>query len=131
MFGAHRSAARAYASVGLETGVVASNPHQLITMLFDGALAAILKAKHHMQLGHVADKGTAISKAIMIIDSGLRGGLNLEKGGDLAENLNGLYSFMTQRLMQANLQNDPALLDEVQVLLNDLRSAWVSMGNSN
>ena len=129
MFGTHRSAAKAYASVGLETGVIAANPHQLITMLFDGAVAAVLKAKQHMQFNEIADKGTAISKAIMIIDSGLRAGLNLQQGGEIAENLDALYSFMIQRLMQANLQNDASVLDEVLSLMSDLRSAWVSIGH--
>ena len=129
MFGTHRSAAKAYASVGLETGVIAANPHQLITMLFDGAVAAVLKAKQHMQHNEIADKGTAISKAIMIIDSGLRAGLNLQQGGEIAENLDALYSFMIQRLMQANLQNDASVLDEVLSLMSDLRSAWVSIGH--
>ena len=131
MFGTHRTAARAYANIGMETGVIAASPHQLITMLFDGAMAAILKAKNHLQDNQPAEKGEAISKAIMIIDSGLRGGLNLDKGGNLAETLDALYSFMVQRLMEANLRNDPALLKEVYGLLNDLKSAWVGMADQN
>lgn len=128
MFGTHRSAAKAYANVGLETGVVTASPHQLICMLFDGALAAIVKAKYHIERHEISDKGQAISKAIMIIDSGLRGGLNLEDGGELAQTLDSLYSYMSQRLMQANLQNNPVLLDEVHTLLGDLKSAWISIG---
>ena len=131
MFGTHRTAAKAYANIGLETGVIAASPHQLITMLFDGAMAAILKAKNHIQNNQIAEKGEAISKAIMIIDSGLRGGLNLDKGGNLAQNLDALYSYMVQRLMEANLRNDPALLKEVYGLLNDLKSAWVGMADQN
>ena len=131
MFGTHRTAAKAYANIGLETGVIAASPHQLITMLFDGAMAAILKAKNHIQNNQIAEKGETISKAIMIIDSGLRGGLNLDKGGNLAENLDALYSYMVQRLMEANLRNDPALLKEVYGLLNDLKSAWVGMADQN
>ena len=131
MFGTHRTAAKAYANIGLETGVIAASPHQLITMLFDGAMAAILKAKNHIQNNQIADKGQAISKAILIIDSGLRGGLNLDKGGNLAQNLDALYSYMVQRLMEANLRNDPALLKEVYGLLNDLKSAWVAMADQN
>ena len=131
MFGTHRTAAKAYANIGLETGVIAASPHQLITMLFDGAMTAILKAKNHIQNNQIAEKGEAISKAIMIIDSGLRGGLNLDKGGNLAQNLDALYSYMVQRLMEANLRNDPALLKEVYGLLNDLKSAWVGMADQN
>lgn len=129
MFGAPRNVAKAYANVALETGVVAASPHQLITMLFDGALAAILKAKKHMEQQQIAEKGEAISKAIMIIDSGLRAGLNLEQGGDLANNLDNLYTYMVTRLMEANLQNSLSGLREVYQLLTDLKSSWVSIGH--
>lgn len=129
MFGAPRNVAKAYANIGLETGIVAASPHQLITMLFDGALAAILKAKKHMEQQQIAEKGEAISKAIMIIDSGLRAGLNLEQGGELANNLDNLYTYMVTRLMDANLQNSLSGLREVYQLLTDLKSSWVSIGH--
>jgi flagellar protein FliS len=97
-------------------------------MLFDGALVAIVKAKTHMEKREIVEKGNSISKAIMIIDSGLRGGLNFEVGGEIAQTLNSLYAYMSQQLMQANLKNDPALLDEVYTLLTDIKGAWVAIG---
>lgn len=124
MFGSNRSAAKAYARVGLETGVTAASPHKLIAMLFDGAMIAILRAQNHMQAGQIAEKGQAISKAISIIDSGLHASLNLEAGGEMAKNLDALYGYMTQQLAQAHLKNDPALLQEVHGLLSGLKSAW-------
>jgi len=124
MFGSNRSAAKAYARVGLETGVTAASPHKLIGMLFDGAMIAILRAQTHMQAGQITEKGQAISKAISIIDSGLHASLNLEAGGEVAQNLDALYGYMTQQLTQAHLRNDPALLQEVHGLLGDLKSAW-------
>ena len=129
MFGSHRNAAKAYSNVSLETGVTTASPHQLITMLFDGALVAMVTAKHHMENGEIFEKGQAISKAILIIDSGLRGGLNFEAGdGELSQNLNSLYLYMSEQLMQANLKNDPAILDEVYRLLSEIKSAWVAIG---
>lgn len=124
MFGSSRNAARAYSQVGLETGVTAASPHQLIKMLFDGASLAIVKARQHMLEGDVIEKGQAISKAIQIIESGLRTGLNFEAGGELAQNLNGLYSYMTQQLLQANLNNQVELLDEVYQLISEIKLAW-------
>ncbi len=94
----NRSAAKAYARVGLETGVAAASPHKLIAMLFDGAMIAILRAQNHMQAGQIVEKGQAISKAISIIDSGLHASLNLEAGGEVAKNLDALYGYMTQQL---------------------------------
>lgn len=124
MFGSMRSGANAYAKVGIETGVVAASPHKLIVMLFDGALAAVATALQHMSTGNIAGKGQAISKAISIIDSGLRASLDRKAGGEIAVNLDGLYEYMSNRLMLANLNNQPELLEEVQRLLQDLRSAW-------
>src|SRR3546814_12141585 len=68
MFGSMQGGANAYAKVGMETGVIAANPHQLIVMLFEGAQAALNNALQHMQTGNIAEKGKAISKAIMIIE---------------------------------------------------------------
>lgn len=124
MFGSMHSGANAYAKVGIETGVVAASPHKLIVMLFDGALAAIATAVQHMKTGNIPGKGQAISKAISIIDSGLRASLDHKVGGEIAVNLDALYEYMSNRLMLANLNNQTEILEEVQRLLQELRSAW-------
>lgn len=124
MFGSSQSGANAYAKVGVETGVVAATPHKLIVMLFDGALAALASALQHMQAGNVAAKGQAISKAILIIDSGLRASLDHKAGGEISLNLDALYEYMNKRLLTANLNNQPEILEEVQRLLRELKSAW-------
>lgn len=124
MFGSARGGASAYAKVGIETGVVAASPHKLIVMLFDGALAAVATALQHMNTGNIPAKGQSISKAISIIDSGLRASLDHKVGGEVAVNLDALYEYMSNRLMIANLNNQPEVLEEVQRLLQELRSAW-------
>ncbi|HJV73626.1 MAG TPA: flagellar export chaperone FliS [Noviherbaspirillum sp.] len=124
MFGSTRSGANAYAKVGIETGVVAASPHKLIVMLFDGALAAVATASQHMKTGNIPGKGMAISKAISIIDSGLRASLDHKAGGEVAVNLDALYEYMSNQLMLANLHNKQEQLEEVQRLLQELRSAW-------
>ena len=130
MFGSTRSGANAYAKVGLETGVVAASPHKLIVMLFDGAIVAINNAKTHMKAGQFEDKGRAITKAVLIVDEGMRGSLDKKAGGEIAANLDALYGYIIQCLMRANLRNDPALLDESLALLTDLKSAWDAIGNT-
>lgn len=124
MFGSSRNPAQAYAKVGLETGVIAASPHKLIAMLFEGALVAILKAENHMRAGEIIEKGRAISHAMNIINQGLRASLNHKEGGKIADNLEALYVYMSERLSQAHVQNNPALLQEVYKLLYDLKSAW-------
>jgi flagellar protein FliS len=123
-----KSGASAYANVGVETGVMAASPHKLIVMLFDGAVAAVGSALVHMQAGSIPEKGKAISKAIQIIENGLRASLDRKAGGQIGENLDALYEYMQHRLLLANLQNDPAILEEVQRLLNELREAWNAIG---
>lgn len=124
---AHRGAS-AYARVGIESGALAASPHQLIVMLFDGAAQAIALAGHHMAEGRIAAKGQAISKAIDIVDNGLKAALDPVAGGaegeQLVDNLSQLYDYIVRRLMQANLRNDAACLDECARLLESVASAW-------
>jgi len=129
MFGTMKRGVNAYANVGLETGVASASPHKLIIMLYDGAMAALLGAKANMAAGNIAAKGTAISKAITIVDNGLRASLDKDAGGEIAANLDALYDYMSRRLLQANLQNDVAIVEEVHRLLGELREAWVAIGD--
>ncbi|WLI87967.1 flagellar export chaperone FliS [Massilia sp. R2A-15] len=124
MFGSQRSGANAYAKVGVETGVLSASPHKLIAMLFDGALVALSTALVQMKAGNIAAKGQAISKAITIIDEGLRASLDKSAGGGIAVSLDALYEYMGGRLLTANLNNQPELIEEVQRLLGELKQAW-------
>lgn len=124
MFAPLRSPAKAYADVGMQTGVTFANSHQLILMLFDGALLAISTASMQMRERHVAEKGEAVSKAINIINDGLKACLDVQAGGELAERLDALYDYMCVRLVHGNLHNSQAALDEVARLLKDLKGAW-------
>jgi flagellar secretion chaperone FliS len=100
----------------------------LIVMLYDGALVAVLSAQMHMKSGNVPEKGKSISKAIQIIDNGLRASLDKKVGGQIAEGLDALYEYMSARLLSANLNNDLGMLEEVQRLLSDLRETWNAIG---
>lgn len=125
MFGSSQShGANAYAKVGIETGVIAASPHKLIVMLYEGAIVAISNAITHMNSGNIAAKGQSISKAIAIIENGLKASLDKKSGGEIAVSLDALYEYMNNRLIQANLQNQVEALEEVQQLLRDLKSSW-------
>ena len=125
---AARTGASSYAQIGLQSAAMSASPHQLITMLFDGAKTAIAMARHHMAHKEIAAKGKAISKAINIVDNGLKASLDTETsdkaGAELVGNLSALYDYIGQRLLYANLRNDPALLDEADRLLDNISSAW-------
>jgi flagellar protein FliS len=128
MFGTQQCGVKAYTKVGIETGVDSASPHQLIVMLFDGALSALSAGLMHMKSGAIAEKGQAISKSILIIESGLRASLDKEAGGEIAFGLDALYDYMGRRLLAGNLNNDPHALEEVQQLLTGLRDAWTAIG---
>ena len=124
MFAVTRNPLSIYQSVGVETGVQAADSHKLVLMLYEGALLALSDAKQHMLRRETADKGRALSKAIMIIDNGLKASLDVKAGGELGERLGALYQYMCDRLLHANLHNRPEIIDEVRQLLTDLRGAW-------
>ena len=107
----------------IQGGVETASPHRLVQMLMEGALEKILAAKGFMGANETAKKGEHISWAISIIDS-LRSCLNVEAGGDFAQNLSSLYDYMEQRLLEANIKNDPKMLDEVGQLLLQIKSGW-------
>jgi flagellar protein FliS len=115
-----------YSSVDSYTGVTDADPHQLVQMLLDGALRKIAIVKGLMTRDDVAKKGEVIGQAISII-GGLRSSLDLSAGGELAANLDSLYEYMERRLLEANLNNDVVILDEVSSLLHEIKSAWQSI----
>jgi flagellar protein FliS len=119
--------AQAYKRVSVDTGVSSGDSHALVLMLFDGAIAAARQALGHMQAGRVAEKAAALSKASRIIEEGLKVSLDPTAGGQLAQRLSDLYGYMTMRLLQANLRNDPSGLTESLRLLEELRGAWASI----
>lgn len=117
------SAVKQYSQVGVVSGVEAASPHRLIQMLMQGAIEKVAMAKGFMIRNDIANKGSHISWAISIID-GLRSSLDLESGGEIAHNLDDLYEYMTRRLLRANVENNPDILDEVSSLLNSIKEAW-------
>lgn len=122
------AALRQYQTVNTQSQVGDASPHRLIQLLMEGGMSRLAQARGAMQHGQVAAKGELIGKAIGII-GGLREGLDLQKGGDVAANLDRLYEYMVSRLVEANRSNDPALLDEVAGLLRNVKSGWDAIGH--
>ena len=117
------NAVQQYNQVGVVSSVESASPHRLIQMLMAGALEKIAIAKGYMERQEISQKGSHISWAISIIE-GLRASLNLDAGGEIAQNLDDLYDYMTRRLARANVENNTDLLDEVASLLRTIKGAW-------
>lgn len=113
-----------YASIGLETEVMGASPERLISLLFRGAQTALAQARHHLRNGNVAERGEALSKAIDIVESGLKASVDTERGGEVARHLIAAYELIVRDLMRANLHQDEASLDSAEALLNNLAEAW-------
>ena len=115
---------QAYAQIGVESAVMSASQQQLVTMLFDGVLSALVRARLFMQDNNQQGKGVSLSKAINIIENGLRVSLDEESKDELTQNLIALYSYMVRRLLQANLRNDVSAVEEVETLMRNIADAW-------
>lgn len=116
-------AAKAYQQIDTRSRIEDASPHRLIQLMMEHALAKIGVAKAQMKEGKIAEKGTSISDAISIIN-GLQASLNHKADQRMSENFDALYAYMMRRLLEANLQNDNSILEEVAGLLRELKEAW-------
>jgi flagellar protein FliS len=119
----------AYQQVHVATGVDGASPHRLVQMLFEGLLESFAQARGAMRQGNIEAKGEAIGRAVRIIDEGLKAGLNVQEGGQLASDLNDLYAYVIVRLTYANRHNDEAVIGECVRLIEPLSTAWAEMGH--
>lgn len=123
-FGMRKPYATAYREVGASTAIDGATPHKLVSLLYAGLAAEIARARGALSRGDVSTKCAAVSKAVRIVEEGLRAPLNMQAGGELATNLANLYEYMVQRLTIANLHSDDAALAECANLTETLRQGW-------
>lgn len=109
--------------VGTKVAIDSADPHTLVQMLIDGAIERINAAKFALENGNVAVRGENISSAISIID-GLKVSLDMNNGGEIAQNLASLYDYMQRKLLEANVHNKSDSLNEVLSLINEIKSGW-------
>ncbi|MBB3196526.1 flagellar export chaperone FliS [Roseateles terrae] len=126
-FASHgQRASNMYNRVGVETDVLQASPHRLVQLLLDGANDAMTQSLGAIRAGNVEAKGRALSKAVRILDEGLKAALN-PAAGTLANDLRDLYAYMSMRLTYANLHSDLAAVEECQRLMQPIREAWASI----
>jgi len=124
---ARNSKVAAYQSVSVHGGVASEDPHKLVLMLMDGALDRLALARGFAERGDVARKTQVLHSCIEIITE-LRGSLNLEQGGPLAQNLSELYAYMMRQLMRTIADGGAGYAHEVRLLLSEVRGAWAAIG---
>jgi len=115
-----------YAQTNVQTGVESATPHRLIQMLYEGALDRLAQAKGAMMRKDFETKATLLNKSMQII-AGLRSCIDMERGKEVAENLDSLYDYMIRRIVSASARNDVSIIDEVSELLRNIKSGWDEM----
>ena len=107
----------------LETAVETASPARLIVMLYDGAIRFINEAAYAMQQRDYETQNAKLQRAQKILAE-LISSLDFNKGGEIAENLFRLYTYMYNQLVEANINDDRDRLEHVVHLLSELRKAW-------
>lgn len=126
-YGTQTDKAREYRRHELQHEIERATPHRLVQMMMERVLLNIAVAKGHMQRGSIGLKGEQISAAIDVI-SGLQISLNHKHDPRLSGNFDALYDYMSRRLVESNLKNDAAGLDEVADLMREIKMAWDTIG---
>ncbi|TCS94559.1 flagellar protein FliS [Tepidimonas ignava] len=120
----HARTVHAYTQHAAASRVAAASPHELIAMLFDAIEAQIALALAAMEAHQTEQRGKAVNKAIQLIQEGLREGLDLDKGGELAQRLDALYEYCAVRLAEAHAKRDRGMFEEVRQHLRGVADAW-------
>lgn len=119
----------AYQQMDLQTKVATADPHEVITLLMQGAIDRIEQAKGFIQQKDYSQKSKMINKCVDIVN-GLRAALNMKEGGEITEQLDSLYDFMVRHLFIANKENSETKLDEVADLIRTIMSGWKEIPQS-
>jgi len=115
-----------YSNVENSVKVNQATAYDLTKMLFDGCLKALSLTIFHVKSKNFSGKSVELSRSLSIIN-GLRDCLDLEKGGDLATNLDELYQYMTKTLRECSVSNDIEKLQHIHELLREISIGWESM----
>lgn len=109
-----------------KNAVLSASPVQLIVMLYDGALRFMEAGRQAMIGKKLEDQNAQLQKAQKIIIE-LMGCLDMNKGGEIAQNLFGLYNFVLDELVASNLNDDPTRIENAAKVLRELREGWVGV----
>jgi flagellar protein FliS len=106
-----------------QTSVQCGTPLELVVKLYDAAIMNIVKAGDALAKGDLRGKRDGVSKTLAIVAE-LQNSLDLKAGGQIADSLDSLYTYVTGRMVEFNVKRDVKALDEAHKLLSTLREGW-------
>ncbi|SFH51544.1 flagellar export chaperone FliS [Pisciglobus halotolerans] len=106
--------------------IMTANPKKLIVLLYDGCIKNMKQAELAIHEQQIEQANHALKKAQDIILE-LQSTLNFEAGGDIAQNLNDIYIYLMDKLIESNIKKDAELVLQSRKLLEDLREAWTEI----
>lgn len=118
-----QQALKAYGAVGAHSQVANADPLKLVQLLYGSVIERLAATKGHIERGEVAKKCEHVDKVSQILGE-LAGSLDMEKGGDVAKNLKGLYEYLLVRLVHAHAHNDLAAFEEIASHMRKLKTGW-------
>jgi flagellar secretion chaperone FliS len=113
-----------------QTEIQSRTPLELVVMLYDGALRFTAEAREAMARRDIRSRQQSISRALAIV-SELQSTLDMASGGEVAVQLDKLYGFVRDRLVDASLKQDPKPLDEAARVLTTLREGWFAISGAS
>nr|WP_080986434.1 flagellar export chaperone FliS [Alteromonas macleodii] len=119
-----------YQREALKTRLASADPFEVTQMLMEGALESMKIAKINVEMKDLENKSKFIAKATTIIDT-LRLSLDHGAGGEISENLSSLYIYMAERLLEASIENDATIINEVIELFSSIKGAWDQISESD
>ena len=107
----------------IHTEISTANNLELVILCYDKSIQFLMQAKDHLLKNEYELKSEKLVKVIDIIGE-LKCSLNFDHGGDLAKNLDAIYTYLTNRLVEGDLKRDSTVFDEAVNILEELREAW-------
>ena len=109
-----------------KANVTTADRVRIVVMCYEGCIANASRAQEEMRKGNVADKGVYLGKAAAIVTE-LLNTLDKQRGGEIAERLELLYRYVLNSFSQANLKQDPTLIDGALRVLKELKEGWAAL----
>jgi flagellar protein FliS len=112
-----------------QQSIMTAPPERLVVMLYDGAIRFFFQAAAALREGARTTALERLQRGEAIVDH-LLGTLDMERGGQIAQNLEGIYVFCKRLLLDARTEDDADKVDLVRTYLAELRESWAQLAGA-